>query len=219
MKRKWKIMIVIIIGAVILGAVLAGPIMSDVEHPKYKVISDYHEEQIQIREYAPLLIAELSVDGTRQEAISEGFRQLADYIFGNNISKSQIAMTAPVSQKSEKIAMTAPVTQKPQQGQWLISFVMPSEYTQETIAKPVNPNIHLKQIDTHHKIVIRFSGQNTDDNIQEYLGKLKEFMQKNQIQAISEPSYAFYNPPWTLPPLRRNEIMFDIEPISSSDPL
>ena len=77
---------------------LAGTIMSQVDEPKYNVI--YSQSNIEIREYAPMLIAQVEVVGERKSAISLGFRMLADYIFGNNKSVSKIGMTAPVSQLS-----------------------------------------------------------------------------------------------------------------------
>ena len=56
-----------------------------------------------------------------------------------------------------------------------------------------------------------FSGQNTDDNLSEYTQKLRDFMKRKNIKTVSDPSYAFYNPPWTLPTLRRNEVIFEIK--------
>lgn len=209
MKRKWKIMIAIIIGVVVMGAVLAGPLMSNVEQPKYQVISEYEAEHIEIRKYDPMLIAEVTVSGKRDDAISEGFKQLADYIFGNNVSDNNISMTAPVIQKPQEIKMTAPVVQQPNGQNWTVHFVMPSEYTIDNIPKPKNKNISLKEIPEKLMIAITFSGQNTDENIAEYTEKLRNFMRQNNILSLSNPSYAFYNPPWTLPPLRRNEVMFE----------
>lgn len=194
-------MIAIIIGVVVLGAVLAGPIMSDVEHPKYKVISEFEDQDIEIRQYDPMLIAEVTVSGKRDKAISEGFKQLADYIFGNNISQESISMTAPVTQQSKG-------------NDWTVHFVMPSEYTLHNIPKPNNDSVMLKEVPVKSMIAITFSGQNTDENIKEYEQKLYDFMQQKKIVPISEASYAFYNPPWTLPPLRRNEVIIEIESIS-----
>ena len=99
---------IILAGVLVLGAALWGPIVSNVEQPKYKVFAT--EKNIQIRDHAPMIVAETQVTGERDKAISEGFRIIADYIFGNNLSSKKVAMTAPVTQQaSEKIAMTAPV--------------------------------------------------------------------------------------------------------------
>ena len=209
-RRKWNIMIAIIIGAIVIGAVLAGPIMSDVEQPQYHIVKAYQPDNIEIRKYDPMLIAEVTVTGERKEAISEGFSQLADYIFGNNMADNDIAMTAPVMQKPQKIAMTSPVIQSPSQDNWTVNFVMPSEYSLQNIPKPNNENVILKEIPEKTMIAITFSGQNTDENVFQYSQKLTNFMAKHNVTPISDPAYAFYNPPWTLPPLRRNEVMFQI---------
>src|SRR6476620_10801641 len=102
---------IIFVGVLLLGAVLWGPIVSNVEQPKYSVVAS--EKDIEIRNYAPVIVAETEVAGERDKAISEGFRTIANYISGNNLSSQKVAMTAPVTQQaSEKIAMTAPVTQQ-----------------------------------------------------------------------------------------------------------
>ena len=104
-------MITSIIALILIVGVLAGPVMSDVEKPDYKVIQS--GQNIEIRQYEPMIIAEVEVDGKREDAIGDGFRLLADYIFGNNTVQQVISMTAPVQQKeNQKIAMTAPVQQQ-----------------------------------------------------------------------------------------------------------
>ena len=98
-----------LVGVLLLGALLWGPIVSNVEQAKYSVVAS--EKDIEIRNYAPVIVAETEVAGERDKAISEGFRTIADYIFGSNLSSQKVVMTAPVTQQaSEKIAMTAPVT-------------------------------------------------------------------------------------------------------------
>jgi len=123
-------MIAAIIGIVLISVVAVGPIMSDVETPNYEVVTA--ENNIEVRQYKPMIIAEVQMNGRREDAIGDGFRLLADYIFGNNIAQKDIAMTAPVQQQeSTKIAMTAPVQQQSTGEDWQISFVMPSEYTMD----------------------------------------------------------------------------------------
>ena len=204
-------MIAAIVAVLVLGGVLAGPIMSDVERPGYEVISSA-EAGIEIRRYAPMIIAQVTMQGAREEAIGDGFRLLADYIFGNNTVSQEIAMTAPVQQQaSEKIAMTAPVQQQAEGNAWTVSFVMPSEYTMETLPKPNNERVTLKQVPTKRVIAITFSGTNSDKNIAEHEEQLKAYIQANNLQTTGQPTYAFYNPPWTLPPMRRNEVMIELE--------
>ena len=193
----------------IVGGLLAGPVMSNVEKPDYKVIQT--ERNIEIRQYEPMIIAEVEVDGKREDAIREGFRLIADYIFGNNTVKRDIAMTAPVQQQeSQKIAMTAPVQQQSTGRSWQISFVMPSKYSMETLPEPKNDRVRLKEIMTKKFVVIKFSGTNSNENVTEHENQLMNYIEANQIKIIDSPKYAFYNAPWTLPFMRRNEVMIEI---------
>jgi effector-binding domain-containing protein len=196
-------------GVVILAAILWGPIVSNVEQAKYDVVETHGS--IEIRDYAPMIVAEVSVPGDREKAISDGFRMIADYIFGNNISSQKVAMTAPVIQQpSEKIAMTAPVTQQSGEGDWVVRFVMPSDYTMQTLPKPNNPDVSLKEIAERRFAVIRFSGLAKSKSLEKQTKELEAFIQSHNLQAISGAIYAFFNPPWTLPFLRRNEVMTEI---------
>ena len=193
----------------IVGGLLAGPVMSNVEKPDYKVIQT--ERNIEIRQYEPMIIAEVEVDGKREDAIREGFRLIADYIFGNNTVQRDIAMTAPVQQQeSQKIAMTAPVQQQSTGRSWQISFVMPSKYSMETLPEPKNDRVRLKEIMTKKFVVIKFSGTNSNENVTEHENQLMNYIESNQIKIIDSPKYAFYNAPWTLPFMRRNEVMIEI---------
>ena len=210
MSRKWISVTIIIGAAILVGLILLGPIMSSVEQPKYQVLSS--EDQIEIREYKPMIIAEVNVQGGRKEAISQGFRYLADYIFGNNIKNNNDSMTAPViQQQSEKIAMTAPVSQHAEGSGWAVNFVMPSQYSLDTLPNPNNKKIILKEIPSKVFAVIRFSGMNTNKNISLHEKKLQAYLSEKEIYALSAPIYAFYNPPWTLPLLRRNEVLIEID--------
>jgi hypothetical protein len=208
MKKKWT-MITSIIALILIVGVLVGPVMSDVEKPDYKVIQS--EQNIEIRQYEPMIIAEVEVDGKREDAIGDGFRLLADYIFGNNTVQQVISMTAPVQQKeNQKIAMTAPVQQQSTGKSWRISFVMPSKYSMDSLPVPNNNRIRLKEILTKKFVVIEFSGTNSNENVTEHENQLMNYIEANQIKFNGSPKYAFYNPPWSLPFLRRNEVMIEI---------
>lgn len=191
---------------------MVGPIMSNnVEQPNYGVLSSSTDD-IEIRRYAPMVIAEVEVRGAREEAISDGFRLLADYIFGNNTTQQDIAMTAPVQQQAnKKIAMTAPVQQQSSGDRWKVSFVMPAEYSLATLPEPNNEQVKLKQIPAKDFIAIQFSGTNSKQNITKHERQLRQYIERNNIQTLGSPKYAFYNPPWTLPFMRRNEVMIEIE--------
>jgi effector-binding domain-containing protein len=118
-------------------------------------------------------------------------------------------MTTPVTQQaSEKIAMTAPVTQQGDGRGWQIRFVMPVSYTMETLPKPKNTEVTLKEVQERRFAAIRFSG--IAENLQHHTEQLRAFINTRNLNTRSEPVYAFYNPPWTLPFLRRNEVLIEI---------
>ena len=208
MKKKWT-MITSIIALILIVGVLAGPVMSNVEKPDYKVIQS--EQNIEIRQYEPMIIAEVEVDGKREDAIGDGFRLLADYIFGNNTVQQVISMTAPVQQKeNQNIAMTAPVQQQSTGKSWRMSFVMPSKYSMDSLPVPNNNRVRLKGILAKKFVVIEFSGTNSNENVTEHENQLMNYIEANQIKINGSLKYAFYNPPWSLPFLRRNEVMIEI---------
>jgi SOUL heme-binding protein len=206
-KLVWSI--IGMVAVLLLGAALWGPIVSNVEHPEYKVAK--RNGNIEIRDYEPMIVAETEVTGGRREAISEGFRIIADYIFGNNAASEKVAMTAPVTQQgSEKIAMTAPVTQQGDGKSWRVRFVMPSKYTIRTLPKPNNPAVALQEIPAKRFAAICFSGMGREDSLERHTKELSDFLSAENLTPLSAPTYAFYNPPWTLPFLRRNEVLIEI---------
>jgi len=208
MKNK----MIVLIGSVliIILTIYVRSTMSETEIPSYKVIKSF--KNIEVREYDPVIVAQVQVAGEREKAINDGFRLLADYIFGNNISKEKIAMTAPVmQQKGEKIPMTAPVTQVRENDHWLVEFTMPSVYTMESLPKPNNSKVVLKRKEAGRCVVVRFSGLWNQNSMKENQDKLDIYVKDNDIGISGPPTYAFYNPPWTLPFLRRNEIIYTIK--------
>lgn len=201
--------IIIIIFCVAIGAALVAFIMSQVEQAKYTVVEKHGH--VEIRDYASLIVAQVEVSGDRQEAINQGFRMLADYIFGNNIATQNVKMTTPVTQQpSEKIAMTAPITQTMEGKSWVVRFFMPASYTLQTLPKPNNDAIKIKEVSKTRYVVITFSGTASAKNLSQNKEKLLSFINVNHLKVISQPIYAFFNPPWTLPFLRRNEVMVEI---------
>jgi hypothetical protein len=184
-----------------------------IEEPKYTVLEK--TEPFELRMYAPMILAEVKVDGDLDEASGQGFRLIAAYIFGQNQVSEKISMTAPVAieeqnVKSAKIAMTTPVNIESSGSQWTVSFVMPSEYTLESLPKPLNPRVQLRQIPAVKRAVIQFSGFYTSQKVANKTLELEEWLKTRNLQATGTPKFARYNPPWTLPFLRRNEIMIDI---------
>ena len=202
-----------LIGALILIAfIFTGAVMAT-EEPKYTVLEK--EPPFEVRAYAPTIVAEVQVEGDLDGASSQGFRLIAAYIFGQNQVSEEIAMTAPVtvvdqSVKNAKIAMTAPVGIESNAGKWVVSFVMPAEYTMETIPKPLNSQVQLRQIPAVKKAVISFSGFYNDQKVAEKTLELEQWMKTKNLHSAGTPNFARYNPPWTLPFMRRNEVMINL---------
>jgi effector-binding domain-containing protein len=183
-----------------------------IETPNYKIL--LKAEEFETRQYAPHIVAETIVDGDFDSASSAGFKRLAGYIFGGNISKQKIAMTAPVGMaenKSEKIAMTAPVGQELKDGKYAITFTMPSTYTLESLPIPNDKNVSLKLISEKTYASIRFSGTWSQSRYEEHLVSLKKWIEQKHYESVAEPNYARYNPPWTPWFMRRNEILIEIK--------
>jgi len=182
-----------------------------IEEPNYTVIEQ--SEEYELREYDAMIVAEVVVSGDMDEASSKGFRLIADFIFGNNTANNgteeEIQMTAPVTIEphSEKVNMTKPVTIKEEDGKWRVHFVMPRKYTLESLPIPNNNEVKLRQIPTLKYAVIRFSGFTGKEKVAEKTTKLMEWMNSKGLTADGLAQLARYNPPWTLPFMRRNEIM------------
>jgi hypothetical protein len=189
-----------------------------IEEPKYEV--RISQAPFELRHYAPTLIAQTIVEGDMDEASNKGFRLIADFIFGNNLAAgseqaAKIAMTAPVTvePQSSKIAMTAPVTIEPQLGsaqQWRIHFVMPSQYTLATIPKPKNSAVTLHELPSKYFVVHRYSGFNTEARVQEKTDEALAWAKQQSLKVVGTPQLSRYDPPWTLPMFRRNEIMVEV---------
>ena len=187
---------------------IAGPIMSRVEQPDYKV--EASAGAIEVRSYGPMVAAEAVVEGERKTAIGEGFRLIAAYIFGANRPNAKIAMTAPVQQQKQTLAMTAPVTQQGAGNTWIVRFIMPKAETIETLPMPSDPRISLRPLPSRRFVAVTFSGIASDGSIDEHIQELRRYSSEHGLLTIGEPLLAFYNPPWTLPFLRRNEVMLEL---------
>lgn len=181
-----------------------------IEEPKYKI--ETKTDVYEIRKYEPTLVAETIVDGDFEGAGNKSFRILADYIFGNNKSKSKIAMTAPVTQEasSEKIAMTAPVSMSKTGPGFLVQFTMPEKFTLETIPEPNDTRVKIHLLPSRKIAVFSYSGSWSESRYQEKLTQFLEALKKDQIQTQGEPVFARFNSPFTLWFLRRNEIWIEL---------
>jgi hypothetical protein len=177
-----------------------------------KFVTLLKDGKFEIREYEEYISASVKIEADFKQALNEGFRILADYIFWNNRAKTKIEMTVPVTEqavKSEKIEMTAPVTsEKVAEGsKYLISFSMPSKYTLATLPEPVNKNISINKVAPHKTAALKFSGYINDKTIAKRTFEMKEWLKKNNFPTKPEFILAQYNPPWIPGPFRHNEMI------------
>lgn len=180
------------------------------QSPTYNVVSS--QGAIEVCQYAPYLVAQVTVEGSCEESISKGFRLLAGYIFGGNEGNASIAMTSPVVQSpSVQIAMTSPVTQVQNGNLWTVQFSMPSSYTLQTLPAAKNSAIEFLQIPEHRTVAIRFSGFATGGALRKNQEKLKDYINAQGLQTIGSVGYAYYDDPFTLPWNRRNEVFYRLD--------
>jgi len=189
---------------------------SGTEEPGYSV--EKLTRDVEIRRYGARIAAETTVTADEESARSAGFRRLARYIFGANHVHAKIAMTAPVAQQSggrrrEKIAMTAPVSQEAAGAdEWTIRFFMPAERTLESLPEPDDDEVRLVTVPPETLAVRRFTGIPSRRAVASQTAKLMNTLSDIGVEAIDTPASWFYDPPWTVPALRRNEIAVRVKP-------
>ncbi len=183
---------------------------SGVEEPEYRVI--FKEKENEIRQYPALLVAKTIMAGDMDDNSNKSFRKIADFIFGNNSLNTKVAMTAPVIQEpeSQKIAMTAPVIQEPGEKSSTMYFVMPKEYTRESLPQPNDPDIIIEELPARTIAVYSYSGLTDEKKLKSHAKNLEAWLDSHGYRVLSGPRSARYDPPWTLPFLRRNEVHIDV---------
>ncbi len=192
-----KINILLFFAILISSFFLFKPKMTKPKEPDYIVIKDF--DGFELRNYNSMNLAQIIINGSRKESISAGFKVLADYIFGNNLNKQKIAMTAPVQQ------------QMLEKDVWQISFIIPSNHSYGSIPIPNNDNIEINSIGKKCYLVLKFSGSTNDENIKINEEILLEKIKDNGIIISGNAKYAFYNPPWIPSFMRKNEVMVECD--------
>jgi hypothetical protein len=204
-----------LLGSLFLSACSVFGVRSGTEEPRYSVVERL--DGVEIRHYAARMAAETTVPGDATAARGEGFRRLAGYIFGGNRGRTRIEMTAPVAQAGEppgeRIAMTAPVGQEavdraPGGAGWVIRFFLPAGLGDPPV--PNDSRVRIAAVPAETVAVLRFSGVATDAAIAAQRATLLATLGATRWRPAGEPVTWFYDPPWTLPPLRRNEVAVSV---------
>ena len=177
-----------------------------IEEPRYEIIKMI--DTVELRQYAPYVVAEVVLNATAEDAGRQAFPILAGYIFGKNKGDKKLAMTAPVTQTAEpvKLDMTAPVTQDAVPGGMRVQFVLPAGVTLESAPEPLDPRVQLRLVPASQWATIRYSGTWSQANYDEHLGKLQAALAAAGVATQGEPVLARYNGPMTPWFMRRNEI-------------
>jgi hypothetical protein len=181
---KWSL-------ALILLGVTA--MANSIEEPQYKVIKSM--EEVEIRHYQPVIQAVTTLPGRSHS--STGFRRLAGFIFSGNDQEQKIAMTAPVQ---ETLGETSTE----------MAFTMPGQYTLQDLPRPDDSRVELRNVPARTVAVVTFSGWATRSRVDHFEQELRAALGRDTIEITGEASLNQYNPPWTLPFLRRNEIMIEV---------
>ena len=195
-------------------ALAAAPAVADGgKYGKYETPRYVVEQRIgdaELRLYDSHILARVTVSGSQRGALTDGFRVLAGYIFGGNEGSRSVAMTSPVTQ-SARIDMTTPVTQSAADENWTVTFMMPTEYTLDSLPKPKSGRIAFEQVPARRMLVSAFSGLAPDARLRRKSMALLNLAKLNAIATRGEPIYMFYDDPMTLPWNRRNEVGYLVE--------
>ncbi len=166
------------------------------EEQKHSIIRKYKD--FEIRFYPSATIATIKSNAkTYKELSGPGFQKLAGYIFGGNEAKKKISMTTPVQMDINDSGST-------------MSFVMPSEYSKESLPKPNDPNVNIINTADEYVAVIRFGGYASDEDLKFNSEKLKNLLKENEIMSYGNYRFLGYNPPFQFIG-RRNEIIVTVE--------
>jgi hypothetical protein len=189
---------------------IAGCGGSVVKQAPYTVVEK--QGAFELRQYAPQVLAQTTVEGSFDSAGNEGFMRLYKFITGANREKASISMTAPVGRQAagRRIPMTAPVGLQQGGGGWVVSFVMPADYTLATTPQPTDSRVELREAPAHLVASVTFSGTWSTKRYEEKKAALDAFIEEKGMKAEDEPTFAGYDPPWTLWFLRRNEVLIPV---------
>lgn len=204
--------VVSVAAAFILAGCSVVGIRSGYEEPAFSVV-DRVDGDVEIRNYGPRLAASTTVEENDEQAGgNQAFQILFDYISGANMGSAKVAMTVPVEVASaEKIAMTVPVeTSATVEGKTTMRFFLPSEFTVTTAPVPTDARVQIEQVPEATQAVLRFTGLGSTAQVQQRRAALLEALDRSDWSVAGEPTTLFYDPPWTIPFLRRNEVVIPV---------
>lgn len=201
--RLWAFALSALMGITMAGCSVFGGRAAD--EPAYIVVRS--DGDFEIRDYPAMVVATTVVEAPRGQAVGTGFGRLFDYISGANTGAAKIAMTAPVLTTPTKLAMTAPVLTSDGPGGWQTSFILPAGTTLATAPQPTDPGVTLAEIPARRVAVVKFSGVLSGPAQVEPQARLAAWATAQGLSHAGDWRAAGYNPPWTIPALRRNEIM------------
>lgn len=184
------------------------------EQPKYEVVETF--EDVEIRKYAPALLARLTVPGEFDTAVDQAFDRLARYIFGENSREARMAMTSPVQQQpadSERMAMTSPVVERQDGDGWTLAFFLSNDLNTSGAPKPDDRAIDLVHEPERMVAALTYRGNNTEAKREDSRKRLLATLARHPRWRVDEAVYwAQYDAPFTLPFCKKNEAMVEVEP-------
>jgi hypothetical protein len=189
-----------------------------VEEPVYQVLLAHTGKlsSYEIRKYGQRFAAETAYP-TGNNDDGSPFMILAKYIgvFGDpaNEGDEKISMTAPVTRQGggEAIAMTAPVVRSEDSGTKKMQFMLPAKYDDiSKIPKPTDPRVTITEIPASVGAVHRFNGSFEEQRCQKMISNLVQQLREDGVDVteveLSGVYHMGYNPPWTIPYFKRNEV-------------
>ena len=163
-----------------------------IEEPSFEAAGQVGD--VELRDYAPSIQARTSM--AEDGGTSSPFRRLANFIFGENSLDAEIAMTAPVETREDADGYMA--------------FTMPSEYGLEDLPAPLDDSVSLHEVPPRRMAALSFGGWATDGKVERMTVELFATLEENGIETVGPPALNQYNPPWTLPWMRRNEVVVEV---------
>jgi len=200
-----------ILATILLAGCSVFGIRSGYDAPAYTV--EEAQNGFEVRRYEPRLVADVVVFADeRRDGENSAFRLLFDYISGENKSAEKIAMTVPVETQStgEKIAMTVPVETQEDNGRVMMRFFFPPGYTLDTAPRPKDERISLKMLPAAQFAAITFSGFGRTGTVAEKEQALRSALTGSGWDITGGASVLYYDPPFTIPFLRRNEVILPV---------